>query len=284
MNYECVFCGYNTPKIYNMKKHINKKKSCDPKVTEKFYQYDILKMCIYCNNKYENKKNHEKECKFIKNSEIEKLNIKIMEIFEMNNKLIQKLEEQKDEQKELKEQVVNNNININYNISVNNFDMFTTTHINRNMIFDFFKDRAVSRDIQDLNPVMFEMIYCYENSRENHSIYVVGDNIFVCKDKRFVRMHIDEINKFLDDIFKGRIKYKICEIFDKGYLSSDNITESEFNDFKDIYDNYTINNRTLKLKFEHFKPIIEQNIDIINDTLKILNPKYITKELKQLID
>lgn len=72
-----------------------------------------------------------------------------------------------------------------------------------------------------------------------------------------------------NNFFRKKIKY---------------ITEDEFNEFKNIYINYKIMNRTLKLKFEQFIPIIEQNIDLIDNTLKTVNPKFITKELKLLMD
>ena len=278
IEYKCLFCDFQTNKTTNLKNHFNKKKVCDLKVKDKFYQYKMLGLCFLCDLKITSEKEHKPTCKMAENVKLNEMHQKLIEQYEENLKL-----------KELTQTNVINQINIqqqqiNYNLVINDFDMFSTKHISRDIIFDFFKERSMTRNIQDLNPVMFSIIYCNENSQENHSIYLYGNDIYAFKNKKFVKMSIEEIDLFADNIFKGRVKYKIDEIFEKGHLESDNVTEIEFNEFTNMFENYKIDNRTLKLKFDQFRPILEQNIDIIDNTLKSLNPKYLSNELKQILN
>lgn len=283
VNYKCKFCDYETNKMSNMKNHFNKKKYCDIRIKDELYQCEVFNICKFCKFKFNDLndlKTHVVECKVAEGETIK-------ELLKLNNKLLGLIEEKDKEKEQIIINQTNNNqvINNNFNITINDFDCFTTSHINRNMIFNFFKDRADTRNIEDLNPFMFEMIYCYENSPENHSIYILNNTtIFACKHKKFVKLTTEEINLFLDDIFKGRITFKVGDIFDKGHLKTDNISEKQFNEFRKIFENYQIDTRTLKLSFEQFKPIIDQNIDIIETTIKQINPKKITGELKQIID
>lgn len=64
-NYECLFCNYKTNKCSTMRHHIEKKKNCDPRIKEIFNQHIILRICFYCNKKYKNKEDHDKNCSFL---------------------------------------------------------------------------------------------------------------------------------------------------------------------------------------------------------------------------
>lgn len=88
--YNCLFCDYKTDRISSMKSHFIKTKFCDIKITEKIYQYEILKLCFYCDEKYKDKEMHNKKCEIL--SKTQEQILKIDEINKMFTTKIKNLE------------------------------------------------------------------------------------------------------------------------------------------------------------------------------------------------
>ena len=173
-NFKCKFCDYETDKISNMKSHFEKIKYCDIRIKEKIHQCDILKICMECDEKYSNKKEHKKICKpspvYISTKKefndllqdtIGKLETCIEEIniLKETNKILEEkikvFEEKKiKEKKELEDIRINSFENSNYLcITENVFN--SLLEVPENFIYEFI-----------------EKLHFNPNLQENHNIYV----------------------------------------------------------------------------------------------------------------
>ena len=319
--YNCLFCNYKTDKKSSMQNHFIKQKFCDKKITEKSYQCLILKICEHCEEKYEYKKDHDSVCtvlidKLKKEEEKKQLTMvindlkdKIIDLQEEKIKKLQKEKEQREKEQREKEQqlqiqqreqtiinTTNNTVNNTINNTVNNsivlknyitivdYDLFTSKHITKDMIFEYFRSHE---DISDIIKYFFVKVFYNVDVPTNHSIYLWNnEDLFLYKERKYIKNETETMDNFLQTYFNSRIKQKLDELFDNSYDENYNITSEEFNAFKSRYKFYKIDTRykPLDLSFKNFKTTIIDNCSVIEKTIKHkINPNYIRGDLRGIL-
>jgi hypothetical protein len=103
VKYECPRCGYTTEKKTNMTNHVNRKNMCKPVLNDNnlnLYIQKLLenpKICKNCNKEFsrtDNKKRHDKICKYNETKRIKVKELKESQNLNIKDKQIAKLSKQ----------------------------------------------------------------------------------------------------------------------------------------------------------------------------------------------
>jgi len=171
---QCDRCGYNFTTIANLRKHLNKKNTCEPilkdiALAELKDKYKVIKGCYKCENCGKEFKTSSGKCKHKKKCLINPIIIEKKE----NDKLKEELDKEISKRKELEKQVEQlllekTRINQENHIGVINNDNSQNTNIN--IVFNF---------------------------GEENIEYLLKDENFI---KKCIESPINSIHKYLDNV------------------------------------------------------------------------------------
>jgi anion-transporting ArsA/GET3 family ATPase len=261
MIYICKRCNYETNKISNLKKHINRKYICNDINNSNFCKEKLLNelnknyICDYCDEKFETsdkKYKHKKVCK-------ENNNTKLLEKI---NELEERLRNQEQKNITSIQNIITNN-NTTYNtinntINLNNFGEENLSHITYD---DFTKfSSSLNKGITDF----IENTHFNKDVKENMNIRLkTNDIIEVVNKGRWIEK--DFSNTIDDMISKGR------KVLFRHFIENKE-KEERLNDLSEILRDYFIglgnlSNDYHKLKRDLFFVIKNNTVYLMEDII-----------------
>lgn len=265
MVFKCPRCGHATDIKCNMIKHINRKKLCNPILSDKIpkkYQEKILKgekedkvICEFCNKTYSRKdslERHLKKCSKKPDESMKKL------VKELNEKLSNQ-DKQLDSLKELVKNSGNTTIYNTTNNTVNVILSYKDTDVSHLTDKNYYK--ALSRCIYAV-PELISQTHFNENKPENHNIYLSnmrGKWVSVYNGKKWL---VKDKAKAIDDLIHDN-HYRLDDWYHEDGKKYPKVTK-KFN----LYQEKRDEDGVYEKMYQDIEEQLYNNRDIVEKTIK----------------
>tara|TARA_A100001015_G_C14825942_1_gene646683 strand:- start:65 stop:898 length:834 start_codon:yes stop_codon:yes gene_type:complete len=253
-NYKCLRCGFKTDRIYNFKKHLNRKFICKPKLSEisikdiikhyNLYNYskqDVKEIennlfeCNFCNKKFCRKdalKRHlRNRCKkkVYNNDTKKKMRLKLEDMFIEIYKMQQIIDNQnKIINKNIKKSIINKN-KITNDVKVNNFGNENLNYLNEKVYKKILAYPKTSI------PRLIRKIHFNPNHPENHNVRIKNKKLKWAEIRENNEWRLRHKKKVLDDLVD--FGYITLEEFKDSIKNLDKLLKIGFNNMLNEYDN-----------------------------------------------
>lgn len=198
----CNLCDYKTKYITNIKKHINRKKQCNPSIgdiVKGYKKVDEDLMCNYCNKIFTrvyNVRRHQLTCSFKEEALIKIIKEQQEHIIELSKSsgsptTINNIHTHHTHN------TINNNNNVTINITLLAFPNSDVSHITDEKMYQYL----IGDPIVTI-PKLIKDIHCDPNKPENHNFYIANqreDRLNVWDGEKIVTIPKDvNIKKVID--------------------------------------------------------------------------------------